>query len=246
MPIWQAPGRTPSGVPTSPTARRPSSTVNGGRSEGGDPSNGSRMSRRQSRAAAPSAPPGMEALHACYGRRFSYAFYKNLVRAWAQRAAAGGPLRRAADSVQRPPEARCAAAAAAPRAARPCAQRLTCARAPPTVQALVLTFLTYALFHATRKPPSVVKRCARRRARAGRTLTGQQRSGKHAGAAGLRRGFETLKRGQQSVAARASQASTACGACSGRSLQRCRRLAAGAAQDCLRSCTKHAASPPAA
>ena len=27
-------------------------------------------------------------------------------------------------------------------------------------QALVLTFISYALFHATRKPPSVVKRCA--------------------------------------------------------------------------------------
>lgn len=49
----------------------------------------------------PGTPPGMEALHACYGRRFSHTFYKNL--------------------------------------------------------ALVLTFLTYALFHATRKPPSVVK-----------------------------------------------------------------------------------------
>ncbi|KIZ03834.1 hypothetical protein MNEG_4124 [Monoraphidium neglectum] len=51
--------------------------------------------------AAPSIPPGIDALHQCYGRRFSHTFYKNM--------------------------------------------------------ALVLTFFTYALFHATRKPPSVVK-----------------------------------------------------------------------------------------
>lgn len=50
------------------------------------------------------SPPGMDAVHSCYGRRFSFATYKTL--------------------------------------------------------ALVITFWCYCLFHATRKPPSVVKRCA--------------------------------------------------------------------------------------
>jgi len=35
--------------------------------------------RRVSRAAAPTTPPGIDALHACYGKRFSYAFYKHMV-----------------------------------------------------------------------------------------------------------------------------------------------------------------------
>lgn len=51
---------------------------------------------------AKSSPPGMDAVHNCYGRRFSFATYKTV--------------------------------------------------------ALVITFWCYCLFHATRKPPSVVKR----------------------------------------------------------------------------------------
>lgn len=51
---------------------------------------------------ARSSPPGMDAVHSCYGRRFSFATYKTV--------------------------------------------------------ALVITFWCYCLFHATRKPPSVVKR----------------------------------------------------------------------------------------
>ena len=51
---------------------------------------------------AKSSPPGMDAVHSCYGRRFSFATYKTV--------------------------------------------------------ALVITFWCYCLFHATRKPPSVVKR----------------------------------------------------------------------------------------
>jgi hypothetical protein len=51
---------------------------------------------------ARSSPPGMDMLHNCYGRRFSFATYKTV--------------------------------------------------------ALVITFWCYCLFHATRKPPSVVKR----------------------------------------------------------------------------------------
>jgi hypothetical protein len=35
--------------------------------------------RRASRAAGPTTPPGIDALHACYGRRFSFAFYKHMV-----------------------------------------------------------------------------------------------------------------------------------------------------------------------
>lgn len=51
---------------------------------------------------ARSSPPGMDMLHNCYGRRFSFVTYKTV--------------------------------------------------------ALVITFWCYCLFHATRKPPSVVKR----------------------------------------------------------------------------------------
>lgn len=54
------------------------------------------------RCAPRCSPPAMDAVHNCYGRRFSFATYK--------------------------------------------------------LVALVITFWCYCLFHATRKPPSVVKR----------------------------------------------------------------------------------------
>lgn len=86
-------------MPTSPTSRRPSASVLAGSSSNGlrstnssqlPPAGEGRMSssRRGSRVAAgsaaaaagsPSIPPGIEALQACYGRKFSYNFYKHVV-----------------------------------------------------------------------------------------------------------------------------------------------------------------------
>lgn len=97
-------------------------------------------------------PPGLEVMYRITRRpRFSYQTYKTLVRERRREERGFREWERERSSPPPP------IALARPPQAHPL---LTPSHSPMHTQALVLTFFAYFMYHATRKPPSIVKRCA--------------------------------------------------------------------------------------